>query len=240
MLALTACASTNFGTINPIRRDRIMAVVAETKHQLSVYTAYQRYELPRMIAERRRMNCGYGLISYDVKTVKLELVTSSQGTAGGEAGISANGIGVSVSGSHQVLDAQTLTLEGDIKSSRNRIPYDPTELKSSPIAQVLKDLTEGMISQAGDPSDVCIKTKKGDGSTFKIGITVTDTVGGGVKIGISPAALSATGELKSVTGNTITVTLAPHNFRMDFPHHQLPHGVTDDDLNKHVVAPALL
>ncbi len=73
-------------------------------------------------------------------------------------------------------------------------------------------------AQSGDdPSDVCLHLKKnadGDGNTFKMGDhSCQRSERRSVNVGLTNVGLTAGGDFKATSGNTITVKFEPHDFR---------------------------
>lgn len=219
-LSASGCGTTTeFSKIEPISGKSIEAVRAEVKRQLSIYNAYQEDAVRRQLKASAPMFCGNGLVSYDVSSVKFELVTTTEGTVA--AGASAAKIPVSpgatldlgVSGSRATSDSQTLTFTEEVVLSPRYVGYYGGSLDDSPIAKVLATMAVTGIEGAKQPSNICFRSKAGEGNSYKIAISVSRNSKGNIVVGLAPAALTASGELKSVTGNTITVNFGPHDFR---------------------------
>jgi len=165
------------------------------------------------------MFCGNGLVSYDVTSVKFELVTTTEGTV--TAGINASKIpvgtiatlDVGASQSRVTSDSQTLAFTDEVQLSPKYVGYYGGSMDDSPIAKVLATMAETAIAGANQPSNICFKSKAGDGNSYKIAISVSDDGKGNIGVGLAPAALTASGELKSTTGNTVTVSFGPHDYR---------------------------
>lgn len=163
-----------------------------------------------------------GLIGLDASSVKLELATTTEGTVGGgvsAAGLPAGGavVGLGASASRVTTDSQTLTISSDVLLSSRAVDYADGMLKDAPIAATMANFWDVALEAGDQVSDVCLRLKSGEGNTFKIAITVVEGVKGNVSILLAPATLTANGELKSTTGNTITVTFAPHNSARQLP-----------------------
>ncbi|MER8447118.1 hypothetical protein NKH52_28430 [Mesorhizobium sp. M1066] len=211
-----------FSKIKPISRSSIQAVRAEVKRQLSIYNAYQEDAVRKQLRVSKPMFCGNGLVSYDVTTMKFEHVTTTEGTI--SAGVSASKIPVGTaatldigaSQSRTTSDSQTLTFTDDVQRSPAYVGYYGGSMDDSPIANVLATMAETAIDGANQPTNICFKSRAGDGNSYKIAITVTDDGKGNIGVGLAPAALTASGELKSTTGNTITVSFGPHDFTKPF------------------------
>ncbi|MDG4892670.1 hypothetical protein P9272_03575 [Mesorhizobium sp. WSM4976] len=221
LVVLGGCADPKLSKVRAINTDRVGEVIEQAKYQLGVYTAYQRYRYPVVIRRSRSKVCGNGLIGMDVETAKLELVTTNEKTVGGGiavAGLSAGGavLGAGVSGSRVTTDSQTLTFTGDVLLSSQAIDYRQGMLERAPIAQALANLWQATLVEGDKPSDVCLRLKSGDGNSYKISLNVVDDGKGNISLQLAPSTLTANGELKSTTGNTITVTFAPHDFSKPF------------------------
>lgn len=235
LAVIGGCATTQFNRVEPVSRTATQAVLAEVKRQLSVYTAYQRYRYPSVIASSSTRVCGNGLIGFDITDAKLELLTTTEGTAGGSVAVGATPVAAGVtlgggaSASRVTTDSQTLTFNSEVVLSSKAVDYKVGMLKNAPIAQAMVNLWDAGLGVGNDPSDVCLKVKKAETNTYKISIQIVDDGKGNVAVGLGPASLTANGELKSTTGNTVTVTYAPHDFHKPFP--RRPHASAPGDPN---------
>ncbi|RUW83466.1 hypothetical protein [Mesorhizobium sp. M1E.F.Ca.ET.063.01.1.1] len=112
-------------------------------------------------------------------------------------------------------DSQTLLVQEEVSLSSKPVDYQPGALEKAPIARAMVNLWSAALQSGDDASDVCLKLKQGstDANTFKMSINVVKDVNGKVSVGLAPIALTAGGEFKGTTGNTITVKFEPHDFR---------------------------
>jgi hypothetical protein len=79
----------------------------------------------------------------------------------------------------------------------------------------MKNLSDAAEEAGDQKTHACVRMKQTSptGNIYKIGITVTDAGSGKVAVGLSNVSLGASGEFKSTTGNTITITFTPHKFK---------------------------
>lgn len=223
---LAGCAN-SFSRVQAIERSRIQEVIAEVKSQISAYTVYQEseYGFAAVLRDSQTKVCGNGMIAFDVASVKLDLLSTTDLTASGGIGGGLGPAAVSVAASRTKADVQQLILSYDVDRSSQKQPYYDGILDDAPIARAMVNLWDASLATGNDPSDVCLRMreKTTDGSnTYKIGITITQTAGGKIAVGLAGAALSAGGDLKSVTGNTVTVKFEPHDFRQKLPPRNKP------------------
>jgi len=218
-LSASGCGTTTeFSKIEPISGKSIEAVRAEVKRQLSIYNAYQEDAVRKQLKASTPMFCGNGLVSYDVSSVKFELVTTTEGTIAAGASAAKIPVGpgatldLGVSGSRATSDSQTLTFTDEVVLSPRYVGYYGGSMDDSPIAKVLATMAVTGIEGAKQPSNICFRSKA-EGNSYKIAISVSRNSKGNIVVGLAPAALTASGELKSVTGNAITVNFGPHDFR---------------------------
>jgi hypothetical protein len=230
-LALQGCVSTSLSDLKPISQTDVYKVIAEVKRQIGVYTAFQRspWGYPAILAQSRTKVCGNGLLGFDVVSVKMELLSTSEGTAGVGVGLSSVPIGGatvggSVNASQDTTDSQSLVVQEDVGLSSKALGYRQGMLQHAPIAAAMVNLWRAALQSGDDPSDVCLRLKKGsaDGNTFKMSITVVKDVNGKVAVGLAPITLTPSGEFKGTTGNTITVKFEPHDFRKPMPSRPKP------------------
>jgi len=132
-----------------------------------------------------------------------------------------------------VLTERVLQPNTDIryKSSPWSYRYASNIDEPAPLADAMSNMRGALIQTASGQGQVCFSTvipKAGnpppapsDGSdktsqasnTFKIAISVIDDGKGNLSVGLAPLTVTASGESKSTTGNTITFTFAPHIFK---------------------------
>ncbi|MGO7910675.1 hypothetical protein ACC702_03735 [Rhizobium ruizarguesonis] len=228
IMALCAgCAGESFGKLNAIPQSDIYMVIAEVKRQISVYTSYQAsdYGYKRIIAESRSKVCGNGLIGFDISSVKMELVSTSTGSQNVGLSLSPvpsgaiNTIGGKVGASRGVTDTQSFVTSEDVVPSPHGVKFEKSMLDDAPLARSMINLWAAAIQSGDDASDVCLRLHRteSDGNTYQMGITVTKGVNGEVKLGLSNLAVTAGGELKATTGNTITVKFKAHDFSKPVP-----------------------
>ncbi|ESY03814.1 hypothetical protein NKH64_28915 [Mesorhizobium sp. M0999] len=224
---LQGCVSTSFSDLQPISQTDIYKVIAEVKRQISVYSAYQNSSLGyvAVVAKSRTKVCGNGMLGFDIVSVKMELLSTSEGTAGVGASLGPGPIGGgataggSVGASQVTTDSQTLLIQEEVSSSSKAVPYASDMLERAPMAKAMVNLWSAALQSGDDASDICLRLKKGsaDANIFKMSITVVKDVNGKVSIGLAPVALAANGEFKGTTGNTITVKFEPHDFSLPTP-----------------------
>ena len=75
------------------------------------------------------------------------------------------------------------------------------------VARSIVSSTPGRTSDSG--SSMCLRRASCSflrgGNTYKVAISIKDNAGGENGLGLAPLALTASGETKSTTGNTLTV-----------------------------------
>ncbi|RUV02405.1 MAG: hypothetical protein E5Y88_24530 [Mesorhizobium sp.] len=226
VFVVQGCASTSFKDLKPISQTDIYKVIAEVKRQLGVYTAYQRSPLgyPSVIANSRTKVCGNGLLGFDIVSVKMELLSTSEGTVSAGVAVSpvpvgGGAVGGSVGASQVTTDSQVLLIQEEVSLSSKALDYQPGALENAPIAKAMVNLWSAALQSGGDASDICLKLKQGstDANTFKMSINVVKGINGKVSVGLAPVTLTGGGEFKGTTGNTITVKFEPHDFRQPPP-----------------------
>jgi hypothetical protein len=172
--------------------------------------------------------CGRGRIGFDLTSVKAELTTTFTNSVGFTAGATLPVAGIPLSATAgaksettntQVLTYNLWSLPGQQLSQADLAK----EFAKAPIAQVLRDLRNALIVSAmvwdysgpkpvKRPQQACFRTYNPDkptadaGNTFKLGLSFTRSVNGGISIKLTILTLGATAEAKSVTGNTLTVS----------------------------------
>jgi|GEM_PF-4565579 len=218
---VSGCATRDSSRVQAINAKLIGSALDDMKRQVSVYVGYQNSPdgRTRLIREARQRSCGNGLIDFDIKVVKLTLLTSIADdfkVGASAAGIPAGGLvlGGGLNAARNVGNTQELNFAVEPYQA-DRFRYSrPETLETSPIAAGLINLRDQMIAASEVPDRVCFKIKKGDGgeNTYKFGVTVIDKAGANVTLGLAPLELTASGEQVSTTGNTLDVVFAPHRF----------------------------
>ena len=187
---LTSCA-TALPRVNAIRVERMNAVIAEIKRQVSIFETEigkQRH----VSAPRERFNCGSGNIDFELVSVTMTLTTTTETSAGGSLGFSAPLAGAKLNGGRTVTNTQ------ELKFPLFNAPVPPGYVYKgdgsnapSPISDALLGLRASLIDGAKKPG-VCFYTynfhdpEKDEGGTYKLGLTVTDKGGASVEVGLAP------------------------------------------------------
>jgi hypothetical protein len=234
---LVGCA-TGLPAVNAIPADRIDQVLGEIKRQVSIYetrTGYLRLhpDADTAMTEARKagFRCGSGLVDFELVSVKMELTTTTDKSYGGSIGfkvpVSPGSVGGSVSGSREIEDTQELVFPLYNAPVKTGYVYSGDNSKPSPISDALLNLRRSLILGATKPG-VCFYTydyrdpKSDEGGTYKLGLTVTDDAKAGIEVELGPVAAGGGGEVKSATGNTLTVSFrqvhrrkGPHNDNSD-------------------------
>jgi hypothetical protein len=219
---LAACVQPSLHLINS---NSISAVVNDVKYQTSVYLAQAKYlqQHPDKDDETIRQakghfRCGNGDINVVLTGVKIELATTLDATSGATFSTSIPltvlpiTIGPSASGSVASTNSQELVFN-EYPVPNSQVP--PHYFASlPPIASTLFALRKALILGATNKG-VCFQSipKKGDAdaNTFKIALTVVEDTTGGVTVGVGALSFGVTQEVKSTTGNTVTVTFELQN-----------------------------
>jgi hypothetical protein len=217
----TGCATRSFAKLEPIKQERVYQVVAEIKRQVSVYTSYQQsdYGYATVLAKAFPKICGSGRIGFDIESVKIELVSTTDNTAGANISLTPAGpipITASGGGSTTTGNSQSLVVIADVVPSTQEVAFSREMLDDAPLAVSMINFWGATIQAGNDPSDVCLKYKEsGDfnNNIYKMGITVTNAGSAKVSLGLTNVGLTASGEFKSTNGNTITVKFKPHSFK---------------------------
>jgi hypothetical protein len=215
-----------FPSQQAISTSRIREVVDDAKRQVSIYQSYQNslYDKNGRPKFSQTNWCGNALIDFDITEVKLDLLTTLDTTVGG--GVSATDVpiapvataGFNFTGSLETTNTQELVFAAKPLPDY-RFHYRPSQGEApAPLAEVMISLREALIKASQVSHRVCFQTVagSGDGNTFKIAITIVSDASGKLTLGLAPLSLSASGEAKGTTGNTITFTFAPTS--------RLPHG----------------
>jgi hypothetical protein len=156
-------------TPQPISTSRIVEVVDDAKRQVSIYMSYQN---THPIISRTHL-CGNALIDFDIKQVKLDLLTTLDNTVGG--GISAaslplgaapspksaaagSTLGLSLSESIQGTNTQELVfVSKPIPEPTFRYRFKNGE-PPAPLAEVMASLRNALIRESDQPNRVCFQT----------------------------------------------------------------------------------
>lgn len=175
--------------------------------------------------------CGNGDIDYVVSSIYVELTTTKDTTAGGGLGFTVPvqmiTVGAKVAISKEVADLQVLKyyLWPYRASAEQLVAYygfpSAAEIDGAPIASAILSLRNQQVyaamkfnpsiraAVAGPQSCFTdydpVKLADGDKHTFSIGITTTYDANGQLSVGIGPVSLGASGETKSITGQTLLV-----------------------------------
>lgn len=175
--------------------------------------------------------CGNGQIGFDISSVKVELTTTLDNSGGANAAFTlpANIVTVGPSGGYKRDVTNTQTLDYNLWPLENQsssvLGQNVTEqdLENAPIAQALLGLRDALILSAMKfdystspptprPPQPCFtdydptKPAGDPGDSFKLGLSITNDITGGVSVKVTILNFSATGESKSTTGNTLTVS----------------------------------
>lgn len=219
---LVGCATTQSSKIQAIKSDRIQSVVDDMKRQVSVYVAYQNSKqgTRRVIDASATKTCGNGLVDFDIKSVKLEVLTTLESNVAGGVDVgpvvTASGASLSggIGGGRSISNIQELVLAADMLPNRSFAYAGRENIDTAPVAATLINLRNALIKAGEVKNRVCFKTTPGakDGNTYKLAIKIEDSANGEIGLGLAPLALTASGETKSTTGNTLTVAFEPHVF----------------------------
>lgn len=219
---LGGCATTQPSKIQAIKSSRIQSVVDDMKRQVSVYVAYQNSKqgTQSVVNASATKACGNGLVDFDIKSVKLEILTTLESSANGgvDVGPVVTGSGASLSGGfgggRSISNTQELVLAADMLPNRSFAYAGRESVDTAPIAATLINLRNALIRSGEVGNRVCFKTtlEAKDGNTYKVAISIEDSANGKIGLGLAPLALTASGESKSTTGNTLTVAFEPHVF----------------------------
>lgn len=220
-LPIGGCATTQSDRVQAIESSSIQRVVDDMKRQVSVYVAYQNSPqgTRSVIDASATKACGNGLIDLDIKSVKLEVLTTLESSIDGgvEAGQVAIGAATASGGfgaGRTISNTQELVLAVDVPPDRSFVYAGRENIETAPIAGTLINLRDALIKAGEVQNRVCFKTTKDadEGNTYKIALSVEDRGGGNVALGLAPLGVSLSGETKSTTGNTLTVSFESHVF----------------------------
>ncbi|WP_143348479.1 hypothetical protein [Ensifer adhaerens] len=188
---------------------------------MSVYVAYQNSPqgTRSVIDASATKACGNGLIDFDIKSVKLEVLTTLESSIDGgvEVGPVVSGAATWSGGlgaGRTISNTQELVLAVDALPNRSFVYAGRENIESAPIAGTLINLRDALIKAGELQNRICFKTTKDadDGNTYKIALSIEDRGGGNIALGLAPLGVSLSGETKSTTGNTLTVSFEPHVF----------------------------
>lgn len=220
-LPIGGCATTQSDRVQAIESSSIQSVVDDMKRQVSVYVAYQNSPQGTLsvIDASATKTCGNGLIDLDIKSVKLEVLTTLQssidgGFEGGPFVFPAATLSGGLGAGRTISNTQELVLAVDAVPNRTFVDAGRETIASAPIAETLVNLRDALIKAGEVKNRVCFKTTKDadDGNTYKIALSIEDRGGGNIALGLAPLGVSLSGETKSTTGNTLTVSFEPHVF----------------------------
>ena len=219
-LSLAGCAQRP-PPVNAISVPVISKVLAEIKREVSIYQALANgwrtdpQQDPAGVANLHFV-CGSGKVDFDIISINAELTTTNDNTASGSLGLTipivgpTGSIGPKGGGSREVSNTQRMEFTlYPIDDPTFRITAPDN--KSAPIAEALRDLRTALIRDAA-AGGACMydynhaDPKSDKGHSYTLGLTVTDDANGGIDIKLAIISLSVSGETKSVTGNTLTVT----------------------------------
>jgi hypothetical protein len=183
----------------------------------------------------RMFACGTGNVAFEISQIKAELTTTSSKTIGGSAGITVPihmvTIGAKAGDTVTATNTQTLSYQvwsvDKVSQNPNISNLHPSReyVDKTPIAQVLRDLREALVA-AGTTYDYsqtppvkrqplpCFtdydpkKPATASGNTYTLGLSIVNDITGGVTVSVAVLNLGITGEAKSTTGNTLTVSFS--------------------------------
>lgn len=170
--------------------------------------------------------CGTGNIGFDILSVEAELTTTLGSSVGGNLGVTVPLQGVTVGG--KVGGGRTVTNTQTLTYNVYPILDDTTELNPTradvnryPIAKVLTDLRQALLASATRfdysfdpprrrPPTACVTNYNPEkidapGGTYTLGLSVVETLSGGVSISLALVELGVDGSRKSTTGHTLHV-----------------------------------
>ncbi len=227
ILGMTGCATNGRMQVQAIDRPAIEKAQAEIKRQVGVYFARAHEARLRASAGgavKPDRWCGDGNIDYDVASVKVDLLTTTDQTNSIGGGLKIPVFGgagnPSTSTKRAISNTQQLTYTLYMLADR----YQPAELRGlgsraedrpAPVADVImaqRDALRNVTlkSRYADPQP-CFSNFDPDAprdpqSTLVIGITFSHEGVNGVKLDLGVVSLDASTERKASFGNTITVT----------------------------------
>ena len=175
--------------------------------------------------------CGSGKIDFDIASVKVELTVTNERITDQKLGLSIPvqtvKLGASLEDKSDVTNAEVLDYNLWMLPARlqtmNLDAVTDIELQSAPIARVLLAVRTALILSAtkkdysfDPPKDrkpqPCFadfnpdKPASDAGNTYKIGLSINSDSTNGVSIDAGIITVGATGETKSTTGNSLTVS----------------------------------
>ncbi|WP_157089446.1 hypothetical protein [Bosea sp. WAO] len=214
LCSIGGCAN-EFAAREAITADQIQRVVDDLKRQVSIYVAYQnsREGRQRLVEQSSTNPCGNGLIDFDIKSVKITLLmtTEKSGSLGLDvAPIPVGGatLGGGFSFSSSRADTQELTFSASPLKNSNFRYVGQENVETAPIAGALINLRDSLIKSSKVENRICFQTSNAD-NTFKLGVTLSSKFGADGTLGVAPLAVTASGETKGSTGNTLVVTFVP-------------------------------
>jgi hypothetical protein len=223
-LLLSGCSSLTT-TTTAIPDERIFEALQDIKRQVSIYVWRQNslYDKTGHYLASTKRECGNGLIDFDIKKVKLELLTTFDNSGGLSAEIAASPVGgvPATLGGSLGASAQRTNTQKLVYSSFPLPNPDYTYVPQAgddpaPVAEVLTSLRKNLIEAANTKNRVCFQGSDADGdNSFQVAVTMVKSASGKLVFALAPLTLTANGETKSTTGNTITFTFAPHDFSVN-------------------------
>lgn len=182
--------------------------------------------------------CGSGKIDFDISSIKAELTTTLDNNAGATASftVPVNLVTLGPSGSHTTDETSTQLLTYNLWPTRLQNPAvvartpSQSEIDAAPIAKVLLSLRDALVLSAmkvdysgpkpkARPPQACFSDYNPDkpstdaGNSYKLGLSITNDTKAGLSVKVAILSFSATGESKSTTGNTLTVSFVQQGIR---------------------------
>jgi hypothetical protein len=184
--------------------------------------------------------CGSGKIGFDISSIKAELTTTLDSSSDVKLGLSipVNIVTLGPSAEYKRNVTNTQVLDYNLwprelaRQNSDIIKKHPTDedIQRAPIAQVLRDLRDALVFSAmkmdyttNPPKprqpQPCFTDYNPDkpgsdaGDTFKLGLSITNDISGGIQIKVTVLNFTASGESKSTTGNTLTVAFVQQGLK---------------------------
>lgn len=212
---LSGCSHTTY--VNAIKIDQMNQVVSEIKRQVGDYqktvNAYKSGKLTDPANKPLDPACKSKVpLEFTITAVKMELTTTLDNTLSGGVGFTipvaslAGTASPSLTASAEETNTQSLTFYAYPQKNTDDTP--PTA--PSVITQTLVNFRSALI--AASVNAPCFDTTQGSkvpDDTFSMAITVVSQVGDKFELKLAVIDASIGGNLKSVTGNTITFTFQP-------------------------------
>lgn len=224
LLGLSSCGTLTSSTI-VIPDSRVFEALQDIKRQVSIYVSLQNslYDKAGYYLHSAERECGNGLIDFDVKKVKLELLTTYDNSGGLSAELAAVPVGGgpatfggSLGGGYQKTNTQKLIYSSSPLPNPDYRYIPEANEAPAPLAEVLTSLRKNLIAASDTKNRICFEGSSADGdNSFEVAVTVVTTASGKLVFGLAPIAVTASGETKSTTGNTITFTFEPHDFSIN-------------------------